>query len=77
MSSPIFWTYEAKETFDAIFFFILEKFGEQSVKKFLKQENKILHIIKVQHGIFEASIFDQCRKGKITSQTSVLSVILK
>ncbi|MGN8058898.1 type II toxin-antitoxin system RelE/ParE family toxin [Pedobacter sp. 22163] len=71
MSLPIFWTDEAKETFDAIFFFILDKFSEQSAKKFLKQANKILKIIKVQPEIFEASIYDQCRKGRITNQTSV------
>jgi plasmid stabilization system protein ParE len=71
MSLPIFWTDEAKETFDAIFFFILDKFSEQSAKKFLKQTNKILQIIKVQPEIFEASILDQCRKGRITDQTSV------
>ncbi|MBB6237659.1 plasmid stabilization system protein ParE [Pedobacter sp. AK013] len=40
MSLPIFWTDEAKETFDVIFFFILDKFSEQSAKKFLKQANK-------------------------------------
>jgi len=71
MSLQILWTDEAKETFDAIFFFILEKFSEQSAKKFLKQANKILQIIKVQPEIFEASIFNQCRKGRITNHTSV------
>jgi len=71
MSLQILWTDEAKETFDAIFFFILEKFSEQSAKKFLKQANKILQIIKVKPEIFEASIFNQCRKGRITNHTSV------
>lgn len=46
MSLPIFWTDEAKETFDAIFSFILDQFGEQSAKKFLKQTNKTLLISK-------------------------------
>ncbi|RBQ04888.1 type II toxin-antitoxin system RelE/ParE family toxin [Pedobacter miscanthi] len=71
MSLTVVWTDEAKETFDAIFSFILDKFSEQSAKKFLKQTNKILSIIKVQPEIFEASISDQFRKGKITNQTSV------
>jgi plasmid stabilization system protein ParE len=33
MSLPMFWTDEAKEAFDAIFFLILDKFSEQSAKK--------------------------------------------
>jgi plasmid stabilization system protein ParE len=67
----IFWTDEAKETFAAIFSFILDRFNERSAKKFLKQTNRILAIIKLQPEIFEASISDQFRKGKITNHTSV------
>jgi|GEM_PF-1502826 len=71
MSLPIFWSDEAKETFDAIFWFIFNQFGEQSAKKFLKQTNKITSIIQLQPEIFEAVSSNRFRKGRTTSQTSI------
>lgn len=71
MSLPVFWSDEAKETFDALFWFILNQFGEKSAKKFLKQTNKAISIIKFQPEIFEAISSNRFRKGRITNQTSI------
>jgi plasmid stabilization system protein ParE len=71
MSLSIFWSDEAKETFDAIFWFVFHEFGEKSAKKFLKQTNKVILIIKFQPEIFEAFSSSRFRKGRITSQTSI------
>lgn len=71
MSLPIFWSDEAKETFDAIFWFVFNQFGEQSAKKFLKQTNKTISIIKFQPEIFESISSNRFRKGRITRDTSL------
>ena len=71
MSLPVFWSDEAKETFDALFGFILNQFGEKSARKFLKQTNKAISIIKFQPEIFEAISSNRFRKGRITNQTSI------
>ncbi|WP_029281665.1 type II toxin-antitoxin system RelE/ParE family toxin [Pedobacter sp. R20-19] len=71
MSLPVFWSDEAKETFDALFWFILNQFGEKSARKFLKQTNKAISIIKFQPEIFEAISSNRFRKGRITNQTSI------
>ncbi|MDN3586569.1 type II toxin-antitoxin system RelE/ParE family toxin [Pedobacter aquatilis] len=71
MSLPVFWSDEAKETFDSIFWFIFNKFGEKAARKFLKQSNKVISIIRVQPEIFEAISSERFRKGRITNQTSI------
>lgn len=72
MSLPVFWSDEAKATFDAIFWFIFNQFGEKSSKKFLKQANKVILIIKFQPEIFEVFSSNRFRKGRITNHTSII-----
>ncbi|KLT64595.1 type II toxin-antitoxin system RelE/ParE family toxin [Pedobacter sp. BMA] len=71
MTFEIFWSDEAKETFDAIFWFIYDRFGETSSKKFLKQTNKVISIIRSHPEIFESLSSERFRKGNITSLTSI------
>ncbi|MEO5910816.1 MAG: type II toxin-antitoxin system RelE/ParE family toxin [Pelobium sp.] len=76
MSLAIFWTKEAKETFDATLNFIESKWGEKEVKKFLQRsQNTILNISKYPY-LFKASEIEvNVRKGLISKQISVFYLI--
>jgi len=71
MSLPVYWTGEAKETFDAIVYFIEEPWGEKEAGKFVKRTQKLLSTIASQPYLFRASIKENVRKGLISKQTSV------
>lgn len=71
MSFSLYWTDEAKVTFDAIVEFVEEVWGEKEAEKFIKRTIKVLSDITVQPYIFKASVSKSVRKGFISRQTSV------
>ena len=48
MSLAVFWTDEAKETFDSIVLFIENKWSVRDAEKFVRHSNKILSLIAEQ-----------------------------
>lgn len=72
MSLPLFWTEEAKETFEIVINFIHQIWGDKQVEKFIQKASKTLENISSQPYIFKSSaIQENVRKGLISKQTSV------
>lgn len=71
MSLPVYWTGEAKETFDAIVYFTKELWGEKEAGKFIKRTQELLSTIASQPYLFKASIAENVRKGLISKQIAV------
>ena len=71
MSFPVYWTDEAKETFNLIINFIEELWGEKEAGKFVKRTQKLLLTIASQPYLFKTSIAENVRKGLISKQSSV------
>lgn len=71
MSLPLYWTDEAKDTFDAIVLFIGDIWGEKEAQKFIKRTQEVLSAIADQPYLFKASLTVNIRKGLISKQSSV------
>jgi plasmid stabilization system protein ParE len=77
MSLEVFWSDDAKETFDSIVLFIEIKWSEKQAQVFVRQTQKILSLISNQPEMYKASINTSVRQAIITSQTSMFYEIHK
>jgi len=74
MSLEIFYTPEAKETLQVVYWFIMEKFGKRSADKFVAKAEKTIKLISKHPFMFKASsLGENVRVGFITKQTSLFS----
>ena len=72
MRLPLFWTEEAKETFEVVTNFVHQIWGDKQVDIFIKKAFKTLENISSQPYIFKSSsVIKNVRKGLISKQTSV------
>lgn len=71
MSLAVFWSDEAKETFDSIVLFIENKWDERQAERFVKHTQKILSLISEQPYMYKGSINNTVRQAVISPQTSL------
>ncbi len=72
----IYCTPKAKETFQAVYYFILQKFGQKSAEKFIIKAEETIALIALHPFMFKASTLDDhVPIGLITKQCSLFSLI--
>ena len=71
MALTISWTPEAEESFEQITDYILGKFGETALRKFLKKVQLFLDGISEYPNLFPQSKSRMVRKGLLSKQTTV------
>lgn len=71
MSHTVYWTDEARETFDAIVITIEDKWGFKQASVFVKRVQQVLSLIADQPLLFKASFAQNLRQAFISKQTSM------
>lgn len=72
MSLAIFYTPTAKETLQAVYHFVENKFGQRPADKFLEKAERIIDLLAVQPELFKVSaIHEDVRIALITKQCSL------
>ena len=71
MSLAVFWTEDAKDTFDSIISLIAAKWNSKEVADFVNHTNKVIALIVQQPLMYKASISNNVRQVVLTKQTSM------
>ena len=71
MNLAVFWTDDAKITFDSIVVFIESKWSTKEAENFVRHTQKVLKLISDQPYMYKASINNNVRQAVITKQTSI------